>query len=57
MLAVLDDQMTEFFRDIGGSAEPPKGPPSESEIRIVMAACSRHGIELLHVPNAMPHTP
>jgi quercetin dioxygenase-like cupin family protein len=50
MLVILDDGMIGFFEDLGTSATPEAGPPSEAEIGAIMAACQRHGIEVLAGP-------
>ncbi|MBX7133570.1 MAG: cupin domain-containing protein [Fimbriimonadaceae bacterium] len=50
MLVVVEESMTQFFRDLGRAATPPAGPPSENEIAEVMAACARHGIVILGGP-------
>ncbi|WP_246569383.1 cupin domain-containing protein [Rhizobium bangladeshense] len=47
MIAVVEDSMNHFFRDVGQSEVPPDGPPSAEEIGAVLAACQRHGIEIL----------
>ena len=47
MLVIVDDSMVGFFQDLGTPATPEAGPPSEAEIGAVMAACQRHGIEVL----------
>ena len=47
MLVVVEQSMNEFFRDVGRSEAPPAGPPSDTEIADVMAACARHGIAIL----------
>ncbi len=52
MLAVVDQSMVDFFRDLGHTETPPAGPPSEAEIGQVLEACARHGITLLGGPPA-----
>lgn len=47
MEVMVDGGMVAFFEDVGSTDEPPAGPPSEEEIKNVMAACARHGIEIL----------
>lgn len=47
MLAIVKNEMTEFFRDLGQVDEPQPGPPSAEEIARVMASCRRHHIEIL----------
>lgn len=47
MLVVVNHQMVKFFHDVGKQNTPPPGPPSESEVAEISAACARHGIELL----------
>jgi quercetin dioxygenase-like cupin family protein len=47
MLVVVEHSMRDFFRDLGSAQAPPAGPPSEAEIASVMAACARHGIDML----------
>lgn len=47
MTAVIEGQMRDFFRDVGALAPPPPGPPSPDDLARVIAACGRHGIELL----------
>lgn len=50
MLVVVDRTMVEFFRDLGRTDAPAKGPPSDDEIAGVLAACARHGIKVLDGP-------
>lgn len=50
MLALLEDSMIGFFEDLGTGEVPQAGPPSEAEISAIMAACQRHGIEVLAGP-------
>ena len=45
--AVLEREMVEFFKDVGAADMPPPGPPSDEAIGRIMAACQRHGIEML----------
>lgn len=45
--AVVENDMVKFFEDVGVADRPPPGPPSEETIGRIMAACQRHGIELL----------
>jgi quercetin dioxygenase-like cupin family protein len=52
MLVILDDTMIGFFEDLGTEATPEAGPPSEAEIGAIMAACRKHGIEVLAGPPA-----
>ncbi len=47
MLVVLDDSMIGFFEDLGTATAPQAGPPTEAEVGTIMAACQRHGIEVL----------
>lgn len=47
MIAIVEDSMSRFFRDLGENRVPPAGPPSAEEIGAVMAACQRNGIEVL----------
>jgi len=47
LLVLVDDSMVRFFRDLGKAQRPPEAPPAAAEIAAVMAACSRHGINLL----------
>ncbi len=47
MLVVVESSMADFFRDLGRAETPPAGPPSETEIQEVLAACARHGITML----------
>jgi quercetin dioxygenase-like cupin family protein len=54
MLVVLDKDMIGFFEDLGTSVEPEPGQPSEAEIGAIMAACGRHGIEILASPPPGP---
>ncbi|AGS25010.1 cupin domain-containing protein [Rhizobium etli] len=49
MLAIVENSMSRFFRDLGHSELPPAGLPSTEEIKAVMAACQRHGIEILNI--------
>lgn len=50
MLVVLEQQMIEFFRDVGAPQPPSPGPPSAEAISRLMEACSRHGVEILGGP-------
>ncbi len=52
MLVILDDRMIGFFEDLGTEVMPQAGPPSEAEIGAIMAACQKHGIEVLAGPPA-----
>jgi quercetin dioxygenase-like cupin family protein len=52
MLVILDDSMIGFFEDLGSEVTPEAGPPSEAEIGAIMAACQRHGIEVMAGPPA-----
>lgn len=45
--AVVEREMLGFFEDIGAPVMPPPGPPSAGTIEKLMAACARHGIEVL----------
>ena len=45
--AVLESEMVRFFEDVGVADMPPPGPPSDELIGRIMAACQRHGIEVL----------
>ncbi|MBX7143854.1 MAG: cupin domain-containing protein [Oligoflexia bacterium] len=47
MLVVVNNQMVNFFREVGKPDTPPPGPPSAAEIAEISAVCARHGIELL----------
>ena len=47
--AVLQHEMVEFFKDAGSTDMPPPGPPSEEVIGKIIAACQRHGIQMLEV--------
>lgn len=47
MEVMLDASMVAFFEEVGRADPPPAGPPSTEEIGRVMAACDRHGIEIL----------
>ncbi|KEC71029.1 UNVERIFIED_ORG: quercetin dioxygenase-like cupin family protein [Rhizobium esperanzae] len=49
MLSIVENSMSRFFRDLGHTEVPPAGPPSNEEIEAVMAACQRHGIEILQI--------
>ena len=50
MLVILDDRIIGFFEDLGTVTTPEAGPPSEAEIGAIMAACRKHGIEVLAGP-------
>jgi quercetin dioxygenase-like cupin family protein len=50
MLVVLEQQMIDFFRDIGAPQAPPPGAPSAEAISRLMDACNRHGVEILGGP-------
>ncbi|MCF1709344.1 cupin domain-containing protein [Tabrizicola sp. J26] len=45
--AVLENEMMQFFEEVGVADMPPAGPPSDEVIGQIMAACARHGIEVL----------
>lgn len=45
--AVVDIEMLRFFEDAGTPDMPPPGPPSEAMIGRLLAACARHGIEII----------
>jgi quercetin dioxygenase-like cupin family protein len=45
--AVVQTEMLRFFDDVGSTEMPPPGPPSDAAIQALMAACARHGIEIL----------
>ncbi|MFZ0098340.1 MAG: cupin domain-containing protein [Gemmobacter sp.] len=45
--AVLEHEMVEFFKDVGTDVMPPQGPPSDELFGRIMAACQRHGIQML----------
>ncbi len=47
MTVVLERQMIDFFREVGAATPPPPGPPPPEALARVLAACARHGIELL----------
>lgn len=47
MTAIVETQMRDFFRDVGSPVEPPRAPPTPEQIGKIMAACRRHGIEML----------
>lgn len=51
VLVVLDRGMEAFFREIGG-AEPAKGPPGPQDFARIGAACARHGIAFVEMPQA-----
>lgn len=50
MLVLVDRSMVAFFRDLGRREAPAGGPPTESEVAEVFAACARHRITLLGGP-------
>lgn len=50
MLVILERQMIDFFREIGATAPPPPGPPSEAVIARLMEAAGRHGVEIMAGP-------
>ncbi|MBL4929493.1 cupin domain-containing protein [Fuscibacter oryzae] len=45
--AVLEHEMVDFFKDAGSDVMPPPGPPSNEMIGRIVAACQRHGIQML----------
>lgn len=47
MEVLLEESMVNFFRDAGSAEQPAGGPPTNAEIGAVMAACARHGIEVM----------
>jgi len=47
MTVVLEVQMLRFFRELGRAERPEAGPPTEDQIAQAMAACARHGIEIM----------
>lgn len=48
--AVLEREMVAFFRDVGSQVMPVPGPPSDENVGRIVAACERHGIQLLEAP-------
>ncbi len=52
MLVVVERAMAAFFRDLGRREAPPAGPPTDAELREVLAACLRHHITILGAPPA-----
>lgn len=46
-VAVLEHEMVDFFKDAGSDVTPPLGPPSDEMIGRIVAACQRHGIQML----------
>lgn len=52
MLVVVERSMRDFFLDVGRPETPPAGPPTDAEIEAMLAACARHGIEILGGPPA-----
>jgi quercetin dioxygenase-like cupin family protein len=51
MLVVVEKEMVAFFKDVQRS-EPLAGPPRAEDVAVVMAACQRHGIEIMAAPPA-----
>lgn len=45
--AVVESELVKFFKDVGLADMPPPGPPSDEVIGRIVAACQRHGIEML----------
>jgi quercetin dioxygenase-like cupin family protein len=52
MTVVVEPAMTAFFRSVGTATAPPPGPPAPDVLAAVLAACERHGIEMLGTPPA-----
>ncbi|MFN6954655.1 MAG: cupin domain-containing protein [Acetobacteraceae bacterium] len=50
MTAVLEGDMLAFFEDLATAEPPPPGPPTPEALDRVLAACARHGIELIGPP-------
>lgn len=50
MLVVVQQQMHDFFAELGASEAPPPGPPSAEAMTHVVAICARHGVEILPPP-------
>ncbi|HEY8994303.1 MAG TPA: cupin domain-containing protein [Lacunisphaera sp.] len=50
MTVVVEGQMREFFEEVGTHSAPPPGPPSADAIGRILAACQRHGIEVMGPP-------
>lgn len=46
-VAVLENEMVAFFKDVGSEVMPPLGPPSDEQVSQIVAACQRHGIQML----------
>lgn len=46
MTAIVEAPMVAFFKDVGSPLRP-EGPPSPETVSRVVAACGRHGIDLL----------
>lgn len=51
MTVVVEGQMKKFFEEVGTRVAPPPGPPSADAIGRILAACSRHGIEVMAPPS------
>lgn len=47
MTAVLERQMLDFFTEVASTDAPAPGAPSPEVIGRIMAACARHGIEMV----------
>ncbi|MFN3745940.1 MAG: cupin domain-containing protein [Hyphomicrobiaceae bacterium] len=48
--AVVQTEMLRFFEEAGSPEAPPPVPPSDQIVARLMAACARHGIEILTPP-------
>lgn len=51
LLAVLDQAMAAFFRDLGAPT-PMQGPPGPDDMARIGAACARHGIAFVPMAEA-----
>ncbi|GAB5427637.1 MAG: hypothetical protein Devi2KO_10960 [Devosia indica] len=47
MTVVLEQQMIDFFEELGTTQPPEAGPPSAEMMERVMQSCARHGIVIL----------
>jgi len=48
MIVIIENSMVNFFRDLGRPDRPDASPPSEAEIGAILAACTRHGIQVIN---------
>lgn len=50
MLVVVQQQMRDFFAELGAPEAPPPGPPPAAAMARILAVCALHGVEMLPPP-------